>query len=964
MVGQEWKYLLKNRILILVLIAVIAIPFIYTGLFLKSMWDPYGSLDRLPVAVVNNDKPVEYEGKKLEIGNDLVEELKKNDSLDFHFTNRKEADEGLRKGTLYMVITVPEDFSADAATLLEEHPEKMELGYRTNPGTNYIASKMSETALTKIRDEVADQVTKTYTRILFDRIGSAGQGMQEAADGSQQISSGIRTAEDGNAVLTDGLKKLSDSTLDFSEGGETLSVGLKQYTEGVEQAADGAAGLNEGIRTLEERLPGMTGGIKELNSGIIRYTDGVDQLNEQSGLLVNGSEGVKAGNSQVQSGLDSLKTGTDLYAGSVNTFGKTVRQYTEAEEQLAVLGQKLEPLENLGTISSELADLNHLFSEGDSSAENKASELEQGLQNLYAQLQKMSDESSSPGQPDSKDGNSGVQERAEDVLSECVEDANSRIDGANSRIGDMDQKLQISIQDLKNVRDQLSGQESGGEDAAASLDEIIRNLEDCASDSDRTDRIEPGVYEERIRQISAESEADGQDDNFRSGSVESAADMAGRLYSSAQDLNEQIQSASGRIGQLQQETDNLPEAAAAVSSLNQGLNRLQDQNGKINAGTESLEKAGNTVTSGISRLSAGNYELMQGITELNQGISDYTAGAAQISQNSSSLREGGERLDEGASVVGRGVSALASGASRLSEGARQLTQSNEELNSGASALSDGANQLKDGALQLYSGSGTLGSGLKRLQEGSDRLTGSLSEGAESAAGIHAGEETVSMFASPVKASESQMTKVENNGHAMAPYMMSVGLWVGCLAFCLVYPLTRYTGKLKSGFAWWAGKASVLYPVALLQGILMVVLLHFVDGFQPEEMLKTLLFSCLTAVAFTSVMYFFNVTLGKVGSFLMLVFMVVQLSGSAGTYPVEISPSFVSEIHAFLPFTYTVDAFRRTICGGESIRTSVAVMAGLAAVFTLLTILRFCHMSSRRKKGKMILLDKLEEKGLA
>ena len=62
-----------------------------------------------------------------------------------------------------------------------------------------------------------------------------------------------------------------------------------------------------------------------------------------------------------------------------------------------------------------------------------------------------------------------------------------------------------------------------------------------------------------------------------------------------------------------------------------------------------------------------------------------------------------------------------------------------------------------------------------------------------------------------------MTTVENNGHAMAPYMMSVGLWVGCLAFCLMYPLTEYKGKLKSGFAWWASKASVLYPVAVLQG---------------------------------------------------------------------------------------------------------------------------------------------------
>ena len=134
---------------------------------------------------------------------------------------------------------------------------------------------------------------------------------------------------------------------------------------------------------------------------------------------------------------------------------------------------------------------------------------------------------------------------------------------------------------------------------------------------------------------------------------------------------------------------------------------------------------------------------------------------------------------------------------------------------------------------------------------------------------------------------------------MAPYMMSVGLWVGCLAFCLMYPLTEYKGKLKSGFAWWASKASVLYPVAILQGVLLILLLHVFDGFTPVEMTKTILFAALTGACFTSIMYFFNITFGKVGSFLMLIFMVVQLAGSAGTYPVEISPSFVAKIHYYL-----------------------------------------------------------------
>ena len=162
MVRQEWKKLLHNKILLVVILAVIAIPSIYTTLFLGSMWDPYGNTDKLPVAVVNEDQPVEYQGAALDIGGELVKKLKEEKSLDFHFVGKKEGEQGLKDGTYYMMIRIPEDFSAKAGTLTGEKPEKMELFYETNPGTNYIASKMSETAMKEMESAVCQEVTRTY----------------------------------------------------------------------------------------------------------------------------------------------------------------------------------------------------------------------------------------------------------------------------------------------------------------------------------------------------------------------------------------------------------------------------------------------------------------------------------------------------------------------------------------------------------------------------------------------------------------------------------------------------------------------------------------------------------------------------------------------------------------------------------------------------------------------------------
>ncbi len=97
---------------------------------------------------------------------------------------------------------------------------------------------------------------------------------------------------------------------------------------------------------------------------------------------------------------------------------------------------------------------------------------------------------------------------------------------------------------------------------------------------------------------------------------------------------------------------------------------------------------------------------------------------------------------------------------------------------------------------------------------------------------------------------------------------------------------------------------------------------------------------------------------------MLIYMVVQLAGSAGTYPVELSGSFVPDIHSFLPFTYTVDAFRSTIAGGTSIMPCMIMLILITVVFSILTVLLFERRAHKIKAGKPTLTDLLEKLGLA
>lgn len=1015
MIRQEWKNLLKNRIMIVVLIAILMIPFLYAGLFLKSMWDPYGSMDHLPVAVVNLDIPAAYEGETLSIGADMVDALRDNDSLNFQFMDSASAQQGLKKGSLYMVITIPENFSRNAATLLDANPQKMELLCQTNPGTNYIASKMGETALEKIRGEIASQVTETYTKLVFAKIADTGNGLEKAADGSSNLYEGIREAANGSGTLTQNLKALADSTLVFSNGADTFTKGLREYTDGVSQVQTGAAQVKEGADALMRKLPQLTGGVQALDGGIRSYTGGVAALNEHSAPLLDGLNQLASGSDRLQQGTETLKTSADTYVRAVDAFSAGAIRYVQGTEQLADGAQKLTALEHLGQVSESISQLNAAVSEGDGSLKNGTTDLTDGLALLYQNLEQMpqdhsfqqvsqlfshltaslpslsgtlSDAASQIGQAQSSLIDSTRSSTA--LLAACTEDGNEKIRSANSQLQNARQAMTSSLTSLESLYSQLAKSGSVSEDALLPLRETIQSLEQASGSMQEISEVNGSGYAAKAQQImdsssgsitalnetltSVRTQLQAASASLDAGASQTPAlpedlfqtltSQVGALYAGAQQIQAGTFAVSDALGQLTEQTSGFPEAAQGIHDLTEGFDTLLSSGSALKDGADQLNTGGNRLTGGVQTLYSGSAALSDGITALESGILSYADGISSLAQNSSALKNASSSLLLGTDMLAGGASRLSSGTDSLANGTSKLVQSNAVLNSGASSLDTGARQLFDGSSQLYDASQKLVQGMNALKNGADTLTASLSDGARESSQLDIGDPNMNMFSSPVITREFSMTAVENNGHAMAPYMMSVGLWVGALAFCLMYPLTNYHGTLKSGLAWWASKATVLYPVAILQGILLIGLLRAVDGFAPAQLAKTILFSCLTAVTFTSIMYFFNITLGKIGSFLMLIFMVVQLAGSAGTYPVELSPAFVSRIHTYLPFTYTVNAFRSTICAGESIHTSVLLLTVLTLVFTLLTILQFHRMARRRQKGKKLLIDWLEEKGLA
>lgn len=809
MIKQEWKNILKNHWIQIVLVALILIPSIYTVVFLGSMWDPYGNSGDLPVAVVNKDKAVEYNDKKLDVGDQLVKKLKDNDSLDFHFVNSKEANKGLKNGDYYMVITIPSNFSKNATTLLDKNPKKMVLNYTTNPGTNYVASKMDDSAIAKIKAEVSASVTKTYAETIFTSIGTMSDGFAEASDGTQQLSDGMTQLEDGNKTISDNLKVLASSSLTFKDGTNTLTKGLKDYTNGV-------VTVNNGIYQLKTGVGDYTAGVSQALAGANQLVENNTALNEGVKALGEGAEKLVAGNQQVVDGVKKLQE-------NLETSKKTMAASQDSLTQLSKGKKSLDSYATLiKTLNSNAASLNN-----------------QGLTAYADQLTKI---------------------------------ANTLLLNGMTR----EQIDQCTIPGVFSLANYLP--------ASAYPNGIDSYMDSVAT--------------------------------YTTGASTAINTLSSSTKSSLNDLDAALNG-----GTLTDGTKVPTGLVSGTQTVQAGLNEV---NAKVNGGKYvTVDNDGN-----IKQVTVDSKDA------LVAGVQAYTAGV--------------DSLQKGLTQIAGNNTTLTSGVDQLATGTSTLVSNNATLMNGANQLSDGAGQISDGASKLAAGSDTLGDGIKSAADGVTTLNDALKYGAEESK-IDSTDKTTDMVATPVETSHKEISKVENNGHAMAPYMMSVGLYVACLAFALMYPIRHGIKKAENAWKYWASKATVMYTVSTLAAIIMVTALRLINGFEPVNLGLTYLLAILVSAAFMSLVMLLSLTTGFIGDFLLLVFMIVNLGGSAGTYPLDTGPAIYKAIHKFVPYTYSVDGFRKTISmTAPSISVEIAVFAGILIVCSLLTVVYFKYKNKEDK----------------
>jgi len=792
---REWKAILKKPTFIIVMLGVSMIPALYNVIFLSSMWDPYGKVSDLPVAVVNQDKAVTASGKTLSIGEDVVSSLKENKNLDFHFVSKEDAQNGLEKGDYYMVVTLPSDLSERATSILTDNPQQMKIDYQTSSGHSFIAGKMSDSAMASLKQTVAQNVTDTYTNALFKNMGDLKTGLVKASDGAQQLASGSQQLGSGSQTIADNLRTLNQATSKLSSGAAQFNTGLQTYTGSVAQVSSGLGSLSNGINTYANGVSTVAAGANQLSGRSADLLGGVQQLT-QSG------DGVRA----LSTGVTNLNTGLATLKSSVDT--------TLANNQ-----------QNVSDLANGLTQLNASIQAAASNSAVSTDSIEASLTSIAASAQAIinNNQDAKAAALASVQGTSAYQGLSSEAKAEI--DAAVSASQAGS-----DQSAQTILSEIDTMR--------------ASLETI------------------KGASQTKLSQL---------------------------------------ESASNQL---------LPQASSMINGLYNGLSTVSTSLGSASGGA-------NQLVAGVDTL---NEKLTTGATQLEQGVTSYTNAVGQLSEGTSALAS--KNPD------------LLANTTKLANGAAQLTDKSPELTSSFGKLADGTNQLASGTEKLADGSSALTDNLSKLTVGTSDLSNGLSDAGDKLSTVSTKEDNAKTLADPLTLSKTDENKVEKNGIGMAPYMISVALFVAAISTNIIFSTLPSGEEPKTKRDWLKARIEVNGVISVVAGVLVYGAVHLI-GLSANHEWATLGLIVLASMTFMALVTALVTWNSKLGAFASLLLLLLQLASSAGTYPLELTSKIFQVINPWLPMSYSVSGLRQTISMNGQIGSQVLFLAFVLVLFMVL-----------------------------
>ncbi len=445
----------------------------------------------------------------------------------------------------------------------------------------------------------------------------------------------------------------------------------------------------------------------------------------------------------------------------------------------------------------------------------------------------------------------------------ALSQASDMADNAAESVEDIEDRVSASWEDIRDFSEKART-------GIANTDQKLSELNDSAG-------TKLGTLDSKIREVDQELNDKVSPVVSR---VKSIQELNADIIDTLTDINEAYpnETIAGILSDLKEDNQRHQQILSALESASAGAADLYDfSSNAYPVLSEGIRNSQNTLQDSISTLDAS---LM---TEAGISLSEASSATGHLQGLNETVQTDIEGLsvllDDMGETIDSTDTALTETQETLGLIRDQLEQARADLNAIES-------------LQIFTD-------LKNVSDGLD-------------------SEQISRFmSSPVSMETELLYPVKNYGTGMTPFFTNLAIWVGCLILVNIFKSgvdeDEKLNNLKLHEVYF-GRWFLFIFTALIQAFIVCAgdlwLLHIPCVHPVLFILSGLWISFV----FMNLIYAFVMTFKHVGKALCVLFVILQIPGSSGTYPIEMTPKFFQNLHPFLPFTYGVGAMRETIAG--------------------------------------------------
>ena len=257
--------------------------------------DPYDNTGNLEFAVANLDKGSSFEGEDMNVGDQIEDELKRNDDFYWTFVSEDELREGVKNGTYYAGIIIPKNFSSSIKSITSDDPHSAELEYVVNRKTNPMASKLSDSAARAVYNKVNAKIVQFIDVAAYSKLGelqsALASGASKMSSGASQLSAGASKVQSGASQVKSGASQVQSGANDLEKGSEDLSSGASQVKSGASEVQSGASQVKSGSSQISSSADEISEGSSKVQESAKQLDESVDEstLPDQLKPVVGGS---------------------------------------------------------------------------------------------------------------------------------------------------------------------------------------------------------------------------------------------------------------------------------------------------------------------------------------------------------------------------------------------------------------------------------------------------------------------------------------------------------------------------------------------------------------------------------------------------------------------------------------------------------------------------------------------------